>query len=267
MDRKFCGHYVTANEIRIHLLAGGQGRAVVLLHGLTDWARAWEPTHAWLDARIIAPDLRGHGLSQKPRSGYTLTTFAADVAGVVEELGAAPATLIGHSLGAIVALYVAAHHGCAVRALILVDPTLQWRRDDVQGFLQQMAELRALGDAPLRTAYASRHPGWSERDLEQRVQGLLHFSPRCGRGLVRENSDHSLEPVLAAVACPTLLVAGEKALGGALSAEQVKRASALLLRGEAVTIPSAGHSVHRDQPDRFAETVLRFLDRTAGRAQ
>jgi N-formylmaleamate deformylase len=267
MNTSLHSHYATANSIRMHFLAGGQGQAVVLLHGLTDWARAWEPTRAWLDARIIAPDLRGHGLSQKPRSGYALTSLAADVAGLMEELGAAPATLIGHSLGAIVALYVAAQHGSVVRALILVDPTLKWRRDEVQDFLQQMAELRALGYGPLRTAYASRHPGWNERDLEQRVQGLLHFSPRCGWGLARENNDHSLEPLLTTVACPTLVIAGDTALGGALSAEQVRRAAQLLPRGEGIMIPGAGHSVHRDQPERFAQAVLGFLARMAGGAR
>ena len=252
-------HYVSANGIRIHFLTGGHGHSIVLLHGLTDWARVWEPAAERLFGRLIVPDLRGHGLSEKPASGYALSNLATDVAMLIEQLGDVPATLIGHSVGAVIALYTATTYVSSIQGIVLVDPPLRWQRAQAEGFLTQMAELRGLDYPKLLAAYASRHPGWSEMDLYLRVQGLIRFSLRCGRGLLIENRDHSLEPLLTTVRCPALIIAGEQRLGGSLNAEEVKQAGGLLPRGEAIMIPGAGHSVYRDQPDGFWRSVQDFL--------
>src|SRR5579884_1862621 len=101
---------VTVAGVRLHYARGGQGSPALLLHGVTDSGRCWGRTAATLAARhdVVLLDQRGHGRSDAPRGGYDLSDFASDAAGVIRALGLAPAAVVGHSLGARVALLLAA---------------------------------------------------------------------------------------------------------------------------------------------------------------
>jgi pimeloyl-ACP methyl ester carboxylesterase len=111
-------------ETTIAYSVEGEGRPVVLVHGITESRRAWDPLVGMLTAtghRVIAVDLRGHGESSH-RPPYDLTTMAADVATVVDAEGAADPLLIGHSLGGAVVSACAAAHPC--RGVVNVDQPL-----------------------------------------------------------------------------------------------------------------------------------------------
>ncbi len=105
--------YVQANGLRFHLLRWGSSRRgdVLLIHGLASNARFWElaaPRLAEGGLSCLAPDLRGHGLSEKPPAGYNFATIAADLQALVAELGLERPVLVGHSWGAVLALDYAA---------------------------------------------------------------------------------------------------------------------------------------------------------------
>ncbi|MEZ4456246.1 MAG: alpha/beta fold hydrolase [Gemmatimonadales bacterium] len=95
----------------------GTGPAVVLLHGLGSSKADWGPQVAALSAgyRTIAVDLRGHGDSPHPEGRWTLPEFASDVADLLRRLDAAPAHLVGLSLGGMVAFQLLADHPELVR--------------------------------------------------------------------------------------------------------------------------------------------------------
>src|SRR4051812_42531013 len=98
--------------------ASGSGPATVVVHGM-----GAEPEAAGLPGRVVAYDRRGYGASGAPEP-YTRTTVseqAEDLACVVERLDAAPALLVGHDLGALVALDVLLRHSPLARAAVLVD--------------------------------------------------------------------------------------------------------------------------------------------------
>ena len=125
----------STNGIRLHYLAAGDGPLIVLLHGWPQTSHCWRhilpvlaETHT-----VLAPDLRGYGLSDKPTSGYDKRTMAADIAGLVTELGFSSASVVGHDRGARVAHRWALDRPDQVARLVLLDiiPTREmWLRMD-----------------------------------------------------------------------------------------------------------------------------------------
>jgi len=97
--------------------------AILLIHGMvsdsTTWNRAAEQL-AERGHRVLAPDLLGHGDSDKPADGYQLAEFADSLAALLTELGARQATVVGHSFGGAVAMQLAHDHPELVRQLVLV---------------------------------------------------------------------------------------------------------------------------------------------------
>jgi pimeloyl-ACP methyl ester carboxylesterase len=118
---------------------GGAAGTVLLVHGLasnaTRWAEFAQASTLPPDWALLRVDLRGHGRSTAPRRA-TLEDWCADLAALLDAEGAADAVVVGHSLGAQVALHLAAAQPARVRALVLIDPVF---RD-------------ALSDGPARTA-------------------------------------------------------------------------------------------------------------------
>jgi pimeloyl-ACP methyl ester carboxylesterase len=122
---------ISANGIRLHVAEAGTGPLVVLLHGF--------PQHWWMwrhqliglaDAgyRVVAPDLRGYGASDKPPRGYDSMTLAADIAGLVRALGESEAVLVGHDWGGHIAWTAAALQPRTVRklAILSMPHPLRW---------------------------------------------------------------------------------------------------------------------------------------------
>lgn len=114
---------VDANGARFHVVEAGAGPLVLLLHGFGQFWWAWRHQLAGLaDAgyRVVAPDLRGYGASDRPPRGYDAYTLSADVAGMVRALGERDAVLVGHDWGGLLAWSVAALHPRVVRRLAIV---------------------------------------------------------------------------------------------------------------------------------------------------
>src|SRR6478752_5888313 len=96
---------------------------VVAVHGLTANAWSWGnfARHVQGESPVVAVDLRGRGGSSDAPPAFGMRQHAEDVATVIDRLGAAPAILVGHSMGAVVALMCAERHPTSVAGLILVD--------------------------------------------------------------------------------------------------------------------------------------------------
>lgn len=118
-------HYVLSNHITLHCLDwGGKGPTLVLLHGLTANAHAFDGVlQAGLlgKARIITVDLRGRGLSSMPAFGYALQDHAMDIIGMLNALGLQKVILGGHSYGGLLSAYIAALYPERVEKVILLD--------------------------------------------------------------------------------------------------------------------------------------------------
>jgi pimeloyl-ACP methyl ester carboxylesterase len=213
--------------------AAGGGVPVVLLPGTGLTARSWDVVAASLATSrpVVAVDLRGHGSSEWP-GVYSIAGMARDVAdllgvlGVLDVSGDGRVDLVGHSLGGLVALRVAAEHPDRVRRLVLEDV----------GMLHP------------------REPGAPERP-----EGELDFDWRVVEQVRPEidDPDPSWPSVVAAVAAGTLVVAGGPS--SFVSAEHVAELVAALPDGRSVTLDT-GHEVHSADPVGFVREVLAFLD-------
>jgi len=116
--------HLQAGEVGLHYLRVGHGPHMVMLHGLTGNQAVWHLKMVPLlrDAfRITTYDLRGHGRSDAPPTGYTTLDMAGDLLGLMDALEIDRAHLVGHSLGADVALHFALRHPDRVGRMVLVE--------------------------------------------------------------------------------------------------------------------------------------------------
>lgn len=117
---------VRTNGTTLHVRVGGQGPAVILLHGYGETDDMWAPLAAELarDHTVIAPDLRGMGLSSRPDYGYDKKTQGQDVAGLLDVLGIERADLVTHDIGNMVGYAFAAQYPGRVTRFVIMDAPL-----------------------------------------------------------------------------------------------------------------------------------------------
>jgi pimeloyl-ACP methyl ester carboxylesterase len=124
----FASKFANVNGIRMHYVTGGSGVPVILLHGWPQTWYAWHRIMPALGARftVVAPDLRGGGESDKPRtdSGYTKRLMAEDIHTLVAELGFDKVIVVGHDIGMMVAYAYAATHPDEIRGLVTAEAPL-----------------------------------------------------------------------------------------------------------------------------------------------
>jgi pimeloyl-ACP methyl ester carboxylesterase len=116
-------NFTQTNNITLHYLDHpGEEPTIILLHGLTANAHFFDGLAASsLPNRLLAVDLRGRGQSDKPETGYSMADHAADILGLMDNLGLAEAILAGHSFGGLLTCYLAANFPERVRKCIVMD--------------------------------------------------------------------------------------------------------------------------------------------------
>ncbi len=129
--------FVAANGVTLHTLQWGeQGQTLVCIHGVTANAFSFQALADALSSqhRLIAYDIRGRGDSDKPQSGYSISIYADDLAALIDALGLERPVIVGHSLGALIGLYFAAHYPDKLSKLVLIDAgaPLPWKGYDDQ---------------------------------------------------------------------------------------------------------------------------------------
>ena len=140
--------------LRLHYQQRGTGPDVVLIHAVTSNLSVWLFSNVMdvlaREFRVTAYDMRGHGASGVPESGYTSADMARDLRGLHASLGLGPAILVGHSYGAVVATHAAAFHPEMVRGVILSDPFFAGLAD-LEPNLADMDGWRNVRDALVAT--------------------------------------------------------------------------------------------------------------------
>jgi len=118
------GHFIEVNGINLHYIDHhSDGPVLLLLHGLTANAHAFDALIEGLrhTYRVISPDLRGNGLSDKPAFCYTVEDHVQDILGLIMHLGEEKVYLAGHSFGGYLAFYIAANYPAVVNRLVILD--------------------------------------------------------------------------------------------------------------------------------------------------
>lgn len=167
--------FVDTNGIRMHIAEQGEGPLVILCHGFPECWYVWRHQIAALAAagyRVVAPDQRGYGLSDRPQEidQYHILTLTADIVGLVHALGEEQAVIVGHDWGAVVAWTCAATRPDVFPALGLLSvPYFGYHWSDPQP-TKAMREM--VGDKEFYQLYF-QEPGKAEAELEADIRKSL----------------------------------------------------------------------------------------------
>jgi len=217
---------------------------VVLLHGGGSSAATWDTLAAALATaghRVIAPDLRGHGRSSRPGS-YSLNSFRDDAVGLLDALALDHVALVGHSLGAHVAILVAQQHPDRVTRLILEDPPAPARdRAAATDLSPARVLLLALGSLSRRRRY-------DPRALASVISQLRVTDPGWWDGL-------------SVITAPALVISGGPA---SHVSEQLLTGLVRTLRHAMLETIPVGHRIDSTSPERFQAIAVPFLTPETG---
>ncbi|MER9439741.1 alpha/beta hydrolase [Mesorhizobium sp. M0618] len=253
--------FVTVGDLDIaYVEISGAQPALLLVHGFTDTSRSFSLLAPYLAGRrLIMPDLRGHGASQAGR-GCSVADFADDIAGLIQILRLDRPVVVGHSLGAMVAIALAARHGELVGGLVVMASTL---KPDFAPGHPLVVSIEALRDpiSPVDPFYAWWH-GCSSDVPAAFLAGLAQEAsamptPRW-RAILEEIRRADLTDAARAVQARTLIIAGacDPLFGEAhQQALQSALAEAVFVRAE-----SCGHNPHWEDPGLVAKAIIEAFE-------
>jgi pimeloyl-ACP methyl ester carboxylesterase len=280
--------YADVNGIRLHYVEAGEGPLVVLLHGFPEFWYSWRhqiPALAQAGFHVVAPDMRGYNLSEKPHDWrqYDADRLAGDIAGLIRHFGEERAYLVGHDWGAAVAYMTAMRHPELLEKLAILNVphpermlsglrTLRQLRKSWYMFFFQIPWLPewlaaredfSLGKRSLR---ADSPAAFSDSDLERYAQawsqpGALTGMVNYYRAALRRSPPAAMAE-LAPIQTETLVIWGmrDRHLGSEL-AEPLPR---WVPNVRVERLPDATHWVQHDAPEQVNQLLIEFFAAATG---
>lgn len=269
--------YLTAGGLRLRYRVTGEGRPLLLLHGIGQSLEDWNEQHDRLSAshRVISLDLPGFGYSQRPGAPVTLQQLAGVLPSFLDALNIPDAVeVVGNSLGGAVAMFFATAHPGRVSSLVLVNSA---------GFGKDVTiALRLLTVKPLGALLVKPSFGSSTRTLEsifydrslatpERVAHAFSLAQRRPHAATVLDVAHDLGTVLgvrrgwresllrkvAQLDVPVLVVWGDE--DRVLPSRHLRAAAASLPRAKTHVFARTGHMPQIERPDEFASLIRAFL--------
>ncbi len=278
-DATFSHHTAMVDGVRLHYVIGGQGDPVVLLHG---WPQTWYEWRQVMPAlaeryTVIAPDLRGLGDSAKPLSGYDARTVAADIHGLVQQLGHSRIFLVGHDIGGWVAHSYAAAHRDEVRRLAILEivpaddallsfttlAPLNYLWHFNFHFVRDLPEALIAGRERLYLSHFYRGgydpTAIAEAAIDEYVrcyaaEGGLRAGFEYYRALFT-TLEQTKEDARTKLEMPLLALGGEASFGAFLGQAWPNYAANV----QAEVVPQAGHWIPEEQPGLLGDRLLAFF--------
>ena len=241
--------------VKIHYEVTGDGPALLLTHGYSATGEMWQGQLATLSPhfKVITWDMRGHGASDYPQdqAAYSEAATVADMAALLEAVGAEKAIIGGLSLGGYMSLAFHRAHPERTRALLIIDTGPGYKNDQAREGWNANAIRRAerleadgLGDVSKASAEVrqARH-----RD----ATGLA----RAARGMLTQRDARVIES-LPGVAVPSVVIVGAQDAPFLAASDYM---AAKIPGARKIVIEGAGHSVNIDKPDAFNAALMGFL--------
>jgi 2-succinyl-6-hydroxy-2,4-cyclohexadiene-1-carboxylate synthase len=262
-------------EVRTAGPGTGDRPPVLFLHGFTGRGADWRPflraVHEAGHATINL-DLLGHGRSDAPSdpAAYAIERQAAAVASILRKLGAAPAIVVGYSMGARIALRITATEPSVVSGLVLESPSAGIADPDERA--SRLAADRALADRLEHDGLEAFLRAWEanplfagEHRLSQRRRDAIHRARATARvaglaGSLRGAGQGAMEPLhdrLRAIRAPTLVIAGGLDPAGAARALAIADS---IPTADLLTLTERGHAPHREAPATFRRILIDQLN-------
>ncbi|PLP55730.1 alpha/beta hydrolase [Mesorhizobium loti] len=261
---------IETGRIALNVREGGSGPSLLFFHGITSNSAVFTPLMARLSDRFttIAVDQRGHGLSDKPESGYEANDYADDIAALIRTLDRGPAILVGHSLGARNSVTAAARHPDLVRSVIAIDFTPYIESEALDALETRVnAGSRLFEDVKAVEAYlAARYPNIPADAIRIRAEsgyqrvdgGLRPLASPSAMAQTAKGLRADLTQAYRDVTKPVLIVRGE--LSKLVSPAALAKTSRLRPDLPVVVVPGADHYVNETAPEITLKAITNFID-------
>ncbi|MBY5868654.1 alpha/beta hydrolase [Rhizobium leguminosarum] len=239
--------------------SGGPGPVLLLLHGYSDSSRSFSLLEPWLSAyRLVMPDLPGHGASAAG-SGLVVGDFADDVAALVGALGIDRCLVVGHSMGAMIGMTLAARMPETVGALVLISGTLRpaFPKDDpvTEGILGLRDPINPA-DPFFDLWHAGPHPV-DRSFLDPLSHEAAAIPTSIWQGILGAFSRLDLTRTASRISVPVLCLAGSE--DTLFDVDHRRALAAALQDAKTVLLDGFGHNPHWEDPEQVALHVERFL--------
>jgi pimeloyl-ACP methyl ester carboxylesterase len=247
---------INRDGVSIYYEVHGSGPPLLLTHGYSSTSAMW---HGQIEAlskhhKLVLWDMRGHGQSDYPDdpAAYSEALTIADMAALLDEIGANNAIVGGLSLGGYMSLAFYRAHPQRVRALLIIDTGPGFKKDDARDAWNKRAF--ETGERFEREGLAVLKAGSRERSTVTHRDAL--GLARAARGMLTQRDARVIE-LLPNIKVPSLVVVGADDAPFLAASDYM---AAKIPAAKKVVIPAAGHAVNIDQPQAFIEAVLPFLD-------
>lgn len=239
--------YTPVGKYRIHSLHDGAGKPVVLLHGLSGSLRWWRYTIPALAARfsVNVPELAGFGHSRPAMGGFTIDAVSKLVHEWLDARGLERVHLVGHSMGAQIAIHLASDAPQRIEKLVLVSASGVPRR------LSPVTAARFVAELVPPRAWGA--PTFIPRIAADALRAGPRTLVRATRGLLSDD----VRPRLASITAPTLVLWG--ALDPLTPLADGKAISSAIPGARLIVLPDAAHNPMVDRPASFNQELISFL--------
>ncbi len=266
--------FVTVNGVRLRYTQSGEGHPVVFIHGGCIDRRMWQGQINPIGASytVVTYDLRGHGESEAPATGYSLANLAKDLRGLLQALNITKPTLVGQSLGGNVAVEYALTYPGEVTTLVLVDSGLEGfgYSKEWEGHRERRRALIAtdgVGEGLVRALMGGPRFEFLRRDAGKRElvrQMLLAWSGKnwLEEGVAPASNPHANR--LKELKVPTFVLVGER--DDEAFQQIAQRLTEEILVTRKALVPEAGHLAPLENPEAFNDLLLDFLGGAVGKA-
>src|SRR3954469_15830972 len=244
------------NGVNIYYEVHGKGPVILLTHGYSATAQMWKGQIEPLTRShtLVTWDMRGHGQSDYPadQSAYSEEATVADMAAILDAVGAKQAIVGGLSLGGYMSLAFYRVHPQRVNALLIIDTGPGFRKDDARDAWNR----RAHDSADRFEREGLEVLKSLSRERSQVVHRDASGLARAARGMLTQR-DAAVIEILPQINVPAVVVVGADDTPFLAASDYM---AAKIPGARKVVIPGAGHAVNIDQPQAFIEAVLPFLD-------
>lgn len=262
---------IAVNGTRLYYRTRGSGEPLVFIHGLGSSGQDWDhQVEAFADRyRVITFDVRGHGRSEKPDDPYSIPLFAEDAAALLRALDAAPATVVGLSMGGMIAFQLALDAPELVQRLVVVNSTPEAKLDSLKDrwiywsrrLATQLFGMRATGKLLVRRIFVK--PDQDEL-RKQFVERWAANDKQAYLNTIDAIAGWSVEDRLDALTCPTLVIAADEDYTPISAKEKY---AAQLPNADLAVIEDSRHATPVERSEAFNRTLQQFLEETQGAEQ
>jgi pimeloyl-ACP methyl ester carboxylesterase len=237
------------------------GHPIIMIHGYTDSSFSFSRILPSLSSkyRVYALDMRGHGGSDRPASGYKLTDFAADVLAFMDAKDLSSATIVGHSMGSFIAQQVALTAPERVERLVLIASGTTVRNKAVFDLQQSVNALKdpipatVVREFQESTTYRTVPDDFMSQVVEESLKVPAHVWQSTMAGMIDENR----QPRLGEIKAPTLIIWGDRET--IFTRDEQDRLVKTLPNASLKVYPETGHAPHWERPEQVVRDVEKFL--------